>query len=117
MSQLKKVISLILLFAILLALASRLGLFTASLPFTRDAIAPESGYAYSFRIPYPSSIWQILLPGDNPSSPTRSSLVLTEDSRALGPPHSLHETIRTRGMGAFSHWGADIIFSSSDNRD
>jgi lysophospholipase L1-like esterase len=113
----KQCICAFLILAILLALASRLGPFGTSLELDRDAIVPESGYAYTFRIPYPSPIWHILVSGDNPSHPTLSSLVLTENGRVLGPPHSVHEAIRTRGMGAFSHWGAQIIFSSLDNRD
>jgi lysophospholipase L1-like esterase len=117
MIPLKKAASTLLLLAIPLALVSRLGLFTASVQLSREAIVPNEGHAYSFRIPYPSPIWQILVSGDNPSDPTLSSLVLTENGRALGPPHSSHEAIRSRGMGAFSHWGANIIFSSSDNRD
>src|SRR5436190_12505693 len=117
MDRLKKAISVILLLAILLALASRLRLLPASLQLSRDAIIPNEGHAYSFHIPYPTAIWQILVSGDNPSAPTASSLVITENGRALGAPHSLHEAVRSRGMGAFSHWNSDIIFSSSDNRD
>jgi hypothetical protein len=115
--RLKKAISSILLFAILLALASRLGFVATSIQLLPDGIAPQSGHAYAFRIPFPSAVWQMLVSGDSPSDPTPSSLVLVEDGRPLGPPHSLHEAIAKRGLGAFSHWGDYIIFSSSDNRD
>ena len=46
----------------------------------------------------------------------RSRLKLYEDGRPLGPAHSLHETVRVHGGGAFSHWGSSIYFSTSDNR-
>jgi hypothetical protein len=32
-------------------------------------------------------------------------------------PHSLHEDIRRRGTGRFSHWGDCIYFSTSDGSD
>lgn len=46
--------------------------------------------------------------------PTRSTLVVHEDGRALGPPHSpLHVA-----NGRYSHWrSVGIIFSASDNSD
>jgi len=47
----------------------------------------------------------------------RSRLKLYEDGQPLGPAHSLHETVRLQGGGAFSHWGNSIYFSTSDNRD
>lgn len=46
---------------------------------------------------------------------TRSKLVLCEDGKPLGPPHSLHEDIRQKGLGRYSHWGKDLVFASSDN--
>jgi hypothetical protein len=44
-----------------------------------------------------------------------SPLLLFEDGRPLGPPHAAHEAIRTRGRGLYSHWGAWLHFSTSDN--
>lgn len=46
---------------------------------------------------------------------SRSHLVLCEDGHPLGPPHSLHDDIRQKGLGRYSHWGDDIVFSASDN--
>jgi hypothetical protein len=46
-----------------------------------------------------------------------SRLRLYEDGRQLGPGHSTHEEIRRLGGGRFSHWGTDLLFSSSDNSD
>lgn len=45
-----------------------------------------------------------------------SKLILYEDDKAL-IPHNFHETIRSQGKGAFSHWDGYVLFSSSDNSD
>jgi hypothetical protein len=55
--------------------------------------------------------------GDSVSSPYRSTLQLFENGLALGPAHSLHDDIRNIGQGKFSHWGAGVYFSTSDNSD
>ena len=54
---------------------------------------------------------------DSPESPTRSPFLLCEDGKVIGKPHTLHDQIRQKGMGGFSHWGATLLFSSSDNSD
>jgi hypothetical protein len=46
-----------------------------------------------------------------------SSLQLFEDGRPLGPAHATHADIRQLGRGRFSHWGAAVYFSTSDNSD
>lgn len=46
-----------------------------------------------------------------------STLDLYEDGTELRPAHAQHESIRTIGRGAFSHWGDDLYFSASDNSD
>lgn len=55
--------------------------------------------------------------GDSNDLPWRSSLVMCEDQKKLGPSHSPHEDIRSRGGGRYSHWGSDVVFSASDNSD
>ena len=52
---------------------------------------------------------------DSEDNITRSKLVLCEDGKPLGPPHSLHDDIRQKGLGRYSHWGKDVVFASSDN--
>ncbi|MBV8755454.1 MAG: hypothetical protein JO328_21580 [Hyphomicrobiales bacterium] len=60
----------------------------------------------------------IQVPGaDTNEMPRRSTLVVCEDHKRLGPAHTLHEDIRGTGRGRYSHWGADVIFSSSDDSD
>jgi MoaA/NifB/PqqE/SkfB family radical SAM enzyme len=44
----------------------------------------------------------------------RSQLVLFEDGRPLAMPHASHADIGALGEGRYSHWGAQLYFSSSD---
>jgi hypothetical protein len=55
--------------------------------------------------------------GDSNGEPSRSTLILCEDERRLGPAHISHGDIRDKGLGRYSHWGVDMIFSTSDNSD
>jgi hypothetical protein len=55
--------------------------------------------------------------GDSNEEPTRSTLILCEDEKRLGPVHSLHADIQSKGSGRYSHWGASVIFSTSDSSD
>jgi hypothetical protein len=55
--------------------------------------------------------WRQPLLGDDSTKPFRSFLELRIDDREMGPPHSLHETIRDGTTAGFSHWGPDVIFS------
>ena len=40
-----------------------------------------------------------------------------EDGLMLGLAHASHDHIRRFGRGRFSHWGNQVIFSTSDNSD
>lgn len=44
-----------------------------------------------------------------------SRVTLLEDGIPLPYGHAGHEDIRIKGEGRYSHWGAQIYFSSSDN--
>lgn len=60
---------------------------------------------------------------DDIGSPSRSVLRIYEDGVELGPSHSLHADIRSKGEGRFSHWTglveglSCLFFSASDNTD
>ena len=54
---------------------------------------------------------------DDVSDPSRSCLVLLEDGRELGPPHTSHQLLMQDGGGAYSHWADVLWFSTSDNSD
>jgi hypothetical protein len=59
----------------------------------------------------PAPWWRQPLSGDNGEKPFQSFLKLRINGRVMGPPHTLHETIRTGNTTGFSHWGAQVIFS------
>ncbi len=56
-----------------------------------------------------------MIPSDDLRHPRRSSLRVFEDGKELGPAHSLHTGVATKGRGRFSHWKGKLIFSASDN--
>lgn len=67
--------------------------------------------------------WCVTLPpgweafSDDVDHPGRSTAVLLEDGRPLTPAHAIHDTIRERGGGAWSHWLDVVYFSTSDGSD
>ena len=65
---------------------------------------PNGGHAYVADLPGP------IRDGTVP----RVGLLLLEDGRTLGPPNTLHQTIRDFGGGAYSVWQGSVYFSSSD---
>jgi SAM-dependent methyltransferase len=46
-----------------------------------------------------------------------SPILIFENKVQLGLPHAFHVDIANLGDGRFSHWGQDLLFSSSDNSD
>jgi hypothetical protein len=65
-------------------------------------IIATTGFAFAVRVRDPSIPGYILL-NDSVANDTASSLMLFENDTGLGPPHVIHETIRQRGSGTFSH--------------
>lgn len=93
-------------------------------PLDVERATHRGGLAYTI----PVDLTQIVaaaLPGgfvaridsDSLHASHRSSLIVLEDGRRIGPAHSLHSQIETGGDGRFSHWGQQIILSASDNSD
>lgn len=78
--------------------------------FDLEGIQPELGYCFTAPI-------AAHIEGDDPGSPSRSSLILLEDGVPIGRPHQLHDDIRRAGGGLFSHWEGTLYFSASDNGD
>lgn len=72
-----------------------------------EVIAPEQGRCYVAPVPD-------MLLSDRESA---SRLRLFEDGRELGPAHAGHDEIRRAGGGRYSHWGAQLYFSTSDDSD
>ena len=79
-------------------------------------IQPETGQAYvtsvARQLPYP-----YIFEGDSMERGYGAPVHLFENSKQLGPANTLHQSIRESGGGAFSHWGGDLWFSSSDATD
>jgi hypothetical protein len=57
---------------------------------------------------------------DSVDNNTRSTILIYEDDRRLGPAHSKHFDVGRLGRGRFSHYQSKnsiFLFSSSDNTD
>jgi hypothetical protein len=74
-------------------------------PFVHDP-----GYAFEASLPD-------LAPYSDSATSQQSNMSLYEDGHQLGPAHSGQSDIRDLGRGRFSHLGALVIFSTSDNSD
>jgi O-methyltransferase len=75
-----------------------------------DRFEPAGGYCFIADI-------ADLPPGDSADDASGSPLVLFEDGIGLGPPHAVHDLIRQKGGGRYSHWHQALYLSSSDNTD
>jgi hypothetical protein len=73
-------------------------------------------FAHNGGLSYVTSIPVLALLGDNVGE-KESPVVICENHRTLGPAHTRHREIAELGRGRFSHWGAELVFSTSDNSD
>ena len=73
--------------------------------------ASDTGFAVQAGLP------QFKALADSNEFPSRSKLILCENRVLLGPPHSQHIDIRSKGLGRYSHWNDYLLFSASDNTD
>ena len=75
-----------------------------------DSIRHEIGHCYTAGMDFGE-------PGDKESR-NKSGLRIFEDGKPLGPARSIHQDIRTKGTGRYSHWTHNhLYFSASDNSD
>ncbi len=70
------------------------------------------GFAYAINLPP-----ELASSADDATDHMRSRVMVYENGEPLGIAHCMHEAIRQHGGGRFSHWGADLVFSASDNSD
>ena len=93
-----------------------------------DSAYPSCPYGERIRMPMPfpnngGYSWVANVPelerlsDTRPEAPYGSPIVICENHRLLGPAHASHKDIAAVGLGRFSHWGTDIVFSTSDNSD
>jgi hypothetical protein len=95
--------------------------------WTMNYVSPPCPQGRTVALNRPFQTWQGLsyfaaAPGliglsDSAETATRSNLLMCENNRVLGPAHSQHADIATKGGGRFSHWGAGFVFSSTDGSD
>lgn len=79
-------------------------------PLRIDSIRHEIGHCYIASMDFGEE-------GDKHTG-NKSTLMLYEDGRPLGPPRSVHQDIRKKGSGRYSHWTREgLYFSASDNTD
>jgi hypothetical protein len=75
-------------------------------------IGQYSGHMFRVHTPEWSEI------ADNAKGNEGSSPVFVfEDDQQLRYPHSVHAHITQYGAGRFSHWGQELLFSTTDNTD
>jgi len=66
-------------------------------------MSPLSRYIY-----WRNPIWTLEY-GDSETSAQESNLLLFENGIQLGPAHATHSDIRSKGAGAYSHWGGNSV--------
>jgi hypothetical protein len=71
-------------------------------------VTQEIGYCYWLQFDFGT-------PADNDTLTAQSLLQVYEDGKPLGPAHTIHDDIRYKGLGVFSHWKTFLRFSASDN--
>ena len=86
-------------------------------PIPVERVTPQTGHAYTVRldrVPLPPLHE---LRGDTSDEPRRSTLQVLRNGEPLGPPHSVHDAIASKGAGAYSHWHDYLYFSAPANAD
>ncbi|MCP1750173.1 hypothetical protein [Bradyrhizobium elkanii] len=99
----------------LAALALQLGIkqteFKFSGPFGAETNPPQASLILGAPQQLPAPWWRQPLLGDNGEKPLQSFLELRINGRRMGPPHTLHDIIRSGTTTGFSHWGDRVIFA------
>lgn len=77
-----------------------------------SAAKSDNGFAVLIKRAIPESV-----KGDGSSDSQASIVRIFENGKEIGPAHSNHADIRSKGSGRFSHWGTSLYLSASDNTD
>jgi hypothetical protein len=80
-----------------------------------NSIQPYGGRAYAAPVEPP--LWFLWTPHDSLVAPVQSNMVLLENGIVVAPAHAQHVLIQKSGAGAFSDWGGQLVFSTTDNSD
>lgn len=78
---------------------------------------PSMKYGFVAAMPSFSRFSLLHLPSDSTADNYRSTVVLFENDKPVGPAHSFHSTVHEVGGGRYSHWGDQLQFSTTDNGD
>jgi hypothetical protein len=82
-------------------------------PLDKASMRIDGGCGYIVPLPIRPVGWPLLTFGsDSEDLPTHSKLTLFEDGQEIGAPHVLHEDIRQKGGGRYSHWNSALLFST-----
>jgi hypothetical protein len=76
-------------------------------------VMARQGHAYLFAV---KTGWLYAIASDDMTGLHSQLQVVTEAGVPLGPAHAVHDTIRTAGNGAYSHWKGTLYLSMPDNR-
>ncbi|MGC4099112.1 MAG: hypothetical protein QM706_18530 [Nitrospira sp.] len=110
-------VSVSLLWLILIAILQLLGL-RQTIPLKKETIQHDVGCAYTAGIKNRPLLWPITqFLSDGGSASQASRLVLLEDGKPIGQPHAMHDEIRNKGAGNYSHWEQSLYFSALDCTD
>ncbi|NMN73802.1 hypothetical protein [Rhizobium sp. 57MFTsu3.2] len=93
------------------------GFLTKNITINAAEIQSEKGAAYRVDLSSLATHFPFRIASDANGSGMGSSIELRESGLQLGPPHAQHDHIRNVGKGAYSHWGGELYFSSSDGTD
>jgi len=85
--------------------------FELNYPLDVGLFKKEDGFAWCV------DLSDLPIESDSSEESHRSAFFVCEDDHPLGPGHSTHEVILGTGRGYFSHWGKQLLFSTSDNSD
>ncbi len=114
---------------ILICIASNLGLLVVEQNIDPTEISTNGGDQWvDYHVDTPLRAWGFLVTGCDFIAGTAqgyfgAEMTIYEDGRPLGPSHSLFNTIRDNGSGAYSYqctappWTRSLLFSTSDNSD
>jgi hypothetical protein len=89
--------------------------FEVTTPIDSSKMVHENGYMYVAKLEY--GVWPLFEIIDERLERTSRNLALSENGQTLGPGGASHRDIRDKGMGRFSHWNGQAVFSTSDGSD
>ncbi len=99
----------------------------ASIELIRTGLLGNENKIVKYALPRPfvkdrGLCWSVRLPefvslGDDNDNSARSNVLVFEDQKPLGPAHVLHDDVRNKGRGRYSHWCNVLYFSTSDGSD